>query len=496
MNIVYFLGRLHVVVLHLPIGIVLMAIAAEWAARRERFRALGELTPFLWWAAAVTAVVTAILGILHSQEGEGGTTVTLHRAFGISFAAAVVLACVLRQWRPGAYRVAHVPLSIVLIVLVTLTGHYGGNITHGSSFLVEYAPEPIRKLAGLDARREIITDPAKADAYLDVVQPVFDAHCTTCHNDSRKKGGLSLVSRERLMAGGRDGVVIVPGDASASELFKRITLPPNDEHAMPAEGKSKLSERDKRVVEWWIAAGAPANKRVAQMGPMPGTEGVASANASVASENASAASENKNAHSETASAASESTGAASRNTGASSGSLAPANAAASSAPSVPAASPESLAKLTALGFVIRPVAQGSPLLEVAFKGQGALQPHRANDFESLLLIKDQVVELNLRAAGLSDPQTQVIAQLPHLEHLRIELNDITDAGVRNLATLTQLRSLNLYGTKVTDASLETLMRMPSLRDVYLFQTAVTEVGMARVQAINRVAHGTLALHKS
>jgi hypothetical protein len=119
-------------------------------------------------------------------------------------AAAVVAAAVLRQLRPGAYKFAHVPITVALVVLVTLTGHYGGNITHGSEFLVEYAPEPLRRLAGEEARRVIVTDPAKADAYLDVVQPVFDAHCTVCHNDSRKKGGLSLAGRARLMAGGRD----------------------------------------------------------------------------------------------------------------------------------------------------------------------------------------------------------------------------------------------------------------------------------------------------
>jgi uncharacterized membrane protein/mono/diheme cytochrome c family protein len=452
MNLVYFLGRLHVVVLHLPIGIVLVTLAVELLARRERFRALAELTSILWWAAAVTAVVTATLGLMHAQEGAVGAAVTWHRAFGLTFAAAVVAAAVLRQLRPGVYKFSHVPIAIALVVLVTLTGHYGGNITHGSDFLVEYAPEPLRRLAGVEARRVIVIDPAKADAYLDVVQPVFDAHCTVCHNDSRKKGGLSLAGRARLMAGGRDGAVVVPGDANASELYRRVTLPADDEHAMPAEGKAKLSDRDKQLIEWWIKAGAPANVTVARLGGIPGGEAPAVAGQSNADRSQ-----------------------------------------ASITSSIPAATPESLARLAAIGFVIRPVAQDSPLLDVAFvKGQHI----DAAQFESLLTIKDQVADLNLRAAGLSDAQLRVIAQLSHLEHLRIELNDITDAGVRELARLSTLRSLNLYGTKVTDASLETLMRMPSLRDVYLFETAVSDVALARVQAVNRLAHGKLALHKT
>ena len=491
MNIVYFLGRLHVVVLHLPIGIVLVTLLVEWLARRDRFRALAPLTPVLWWAAAATAIVTAMLGLLHAQESAGGPAVAWHRAFGLTFAGAVVLASVLRQWRPKAYGLAHVPIAVAMLVLVTLTGHYGGNITHGSSFLVEYAPEPLRRLAGVETRRAIVTDPAKADAYVDVVQPVFDAHCTSCHNDDRKKGGLSLVSRARLMAGGRDGVVVVAGNVAASEIYRRVTLPADDEHAMPAEGKPRLSEHDKKIIEWWIAAGAPENQTVAQVGALPASAEIATTSAggmkdiggAVDTRAVIAARDAPGSGDVSGAGGAPGTGASS--TAASAGLTATRSVA--SAPSVPPASPESLAKLTALGFVIRPVAQGSPLLDVAFvKGQH-IDPAR---FDSLLEIKDQVVDLNLRAAGLTDAQLRVIGQLTNLEHLRIELNDITDAGIQNLAGLDALRSLNLYGTRVTDASIVTLAHLKSLRDVYLFRTAVTDT------AVSRSTNERLALHKS
>lgn len=451
MSIVYFLGRLHVVVLHLPIGILLVTLAVEWLTRRGRLKASDELISFLWWASAATAVVTAMLGLLHAQEGNSGAAVALHRAFGLAFAATVTAACVMRQWRAPLYRMVQLPLAIALIVLVTLTGHYGGNVTHGSAYLVEYAPQPLRTLAGLEPRRTIITDPAKADAYLDVVQPIFDAHCTSCHGDDHLKGGLSLARRAKVMAGGKDGPVIVPGKPQASELIRRISLPVDDEHFMPAQGKPPLSEHEKQLIAWWIAAGAPADKTVAQLAPLPGVRGADAASAAAAESSAD-------------------------------------QAASSIAAKVPAASPEVIAKLTQLGFVIRPVAVGSPLLEVAFtKGRHV----DASTLASLLGIKDQIVELNLRAAGLQDAQLRVIAQLAHLEHLRIELNDITDAGVRQLATLGTLRSLNLYGTRVTDATLETLGHMPALRDVYLFQTAVTDARLAEAQAANKMC----ALHK-
>src|SRR5205814_251382 len=85
--------------------------------------------------------------------------------------------------------------------------------------------------------------------------------------------------------------------------------------------------------------------------------------------------------------------------------------------------------------------------------------------------------LNLRRAGLADPQLRALAgAVPNLRHLRLEGNDITDAGLGQLAALKQLRYLNLYGTKVSDAGLPALSALPRLREVYLWQSAVTDAG--------------------
>ena len=87
-DFIYFLGRFHVLVLHLPIGIVLAAVALDWIARSERFRALGAVSPFLWALAAVSAVATAALGYMHAAEGGfSADAVAAHRFFGTSVAA-------------------------------------------------------------------------------------------------------------------------------------------------------------------------------------------------------------------------------------------------------------------------------------------------------------------------------------------------------------------------------------------------------------------------
>ena len=69
MDLIYFLGRWHVLVLHLPIGMICALFVLEWLARKQRFRHLEAASPFLWVATAVSAIVTAMLGYLHFAEG-------------------------------------------------------------------------------------------------------------------------------------------------------------------------------------------------------------------------------------------------------------------------------------------------------------------------------------------------------------------------------------------------------------------------------------------
>ena len=58
MDFIYFLGRFHVLVLHLPIGMIVALFVLEYLSRRERFRYLEAASPYLWIATAVSAVIT------------------------------------------------------------------------------------------------------------------------------------------------------------------------------------------------------------------------------------------------------------------------------------------------------------------------------------------------------------------------------------------------------------------------------------------------------
>ena len=93
--------------------------------------------------------------------------------------------------------------------------------------------------------------------YTEKVRPILQTNCGKCHFAMNHKGGLSLETRAATLKGGRDGVVIVPGDPANSLLVKLIRHqgPPDDPMPMPQKAE-KLSDADIAVVEQWVKAGA------------------------------------------------------------------------------------------------------------------------------------------------------------------------------------------------------------------------------------------------
>lgn len=82
------------------------------------------------------------------------------------------------------------------------------------------------------------------------VWPIFQANCSGCHGAS---GGLNLASYDTLMAGGRRGAVIVPGDAESSRLVQYV-----ESGRMPPSG-NRLSNEEIQTIKDWVNAGAPNN---------------------------------------------------------------------------------------------------------------------------------------------------------------------------------------------------------------------------------------------
>ena len=76
-------------------------------------------------------------------------------------------------------------------------------------------------------------------------------NCYTCHT-SLSSGGLRLDSRDAMLKGGKDGVVVVPGHPETSLLVSAIHY--DGKLQMPPSGPLKPEEV--AAVEQWIRDGA------------------------------------------------------------------------------------------------------------------------------------------------------------------------------------------------------------------------------------------------
>ena len=89
----------------------------------------------------------------------------------------------------------------------------------------------------------------RAVDYATEIQPIFNDHCTNCHNSSHFTG-LDLTSYASVMSGSNNGPVITAGNHSSSLLWQKI----NDEE-MPPSGDG-LSPSNKNSIAEWIDSGA------------------------------------------------------------------------------------------------------------------------------------------------------------------------------------------------------------------------------------------------
>lgn len=440
---VLFFGRFHPLVLHLPIGFLVAAFALELLSRRARFRAYRASVGFVLLAGAVLTVVTTVLGYMLSQEGGyDPDLLSTHQWTGIAAAITAALAYVLRL-KSRAFRMAdkaYLATMWVMILFLVTAGHYGGSLTHGSDFLAQYMPEGLRSIAGISVDKEVeirqITDIGKAEVFKDVVYPILDSRCISCHNKEKRKGELMMHTEEALMKGGENGPALVPGNAEESRMIQMIHLPEVHDDHMPPKGKRQLTPEQVELLTWWVAEGAPFDKPVMQMNV---TEKIQSILNSLANPDA-----NKT------------------------------EAEILLASPVPPADEKRIKALKTRGVVVRPVSAEVNWL------QANVTIVRNEMLDSLVVALSEVAEqltwLNLGGTPADDKVLSSVRTFKNLTRLSLENTKVTDEGLRHLKELTYLEYLNLYGTNVSDEGIRHLIDLKNLRSIYLWQTRVTAGG--------------------
>jgi Planctomycete cytochrome C/Anaphase-promoting complex subunit 4 WD40 domain len=84
------------------------------------------------------------------------------------------------------------------------------------------------------------------------VSPILKANCVSCHKPGKSRGGLDLTTHAALLLGGKDGAVVMPGDAKAGKLVEAIG---GDEPEMPKDGEP-LMAAEVEIITRWISQGA------------------------------------------------------------------------------------------------------------------------------------------------------------------------------------------------------------------------------------------------
>jgi uncharacterized membrane protein len=146
-----FVGRFHPVIVHLPIGALVLLLLLELACiRRSVEEKYGFGALFALWIGAAGAVFGVLAGILLSREGGySGGNFTLHQGMGIAATAGILLALVLRIVAMSSQSPSGLELyRAVFFASFFILGagaHFGANLVHGSKYLTENAPDFVAK---------------------------------------------------------------------------------------------------------------------------------------------------------------------------------------------------------------------------------------------------------------------------------------------------------------------------------------------------------------
>ncbi|MDZ7720746.1 MAG: c-type cytochrome domain-containing protein [Balneolaceae bacterium] len=432
-DLVLFIGRFHPVFVHLPIGFLLLAFLFEICSRFNRFENLEPAVPFTLLLGVASAFTAAGTGYLLSLDGGYGEDLLwTHKWLGISVAVLSLCALVLRQWFYENVQLKKLYTFLMWGMVFGLmgAGHYGGSLTHGSDYLVRYMPEPLRSITGapvVEAKSiKQIENLDSAKVFMDVIHPILDTRCVSCHNPEKKKGELLLTSYDEIMQGGDSGPALEVGSSERSELVKRILLPDRHDDRMPPSGKQQLTDDQKDLISWWVDLGAPMDQAISGV-EVPDEIMEKLNKLTVEGTNFLVRTE---------------------------------------------VNPPDKSLINQLnqsgGVRISRISQNSNFLQVRTTN-GA----ESIDLNQLSPLSSQVTWLDLSGAAVSDSSLTVLSSFRNLTRLNLSQTGIDGSSLQHLKGLEHLEYLNLYGTKISDQGLNHLQSLPSLKSLYLWRTNVS-----------------------
>ena len=419
-------GRMHTLFLHFPIVMIALCIFWELFSgyKKSYVGVKAEIGDDLLLAAAITSVITALMGLFLSRESGYTPDLLIWHKWGGIFISFLSLAWYVFRVKVRQIKPALLTTAGAAMVMIIITGHLGGNITHGQDFIL--APIIPEK-----QKPHVLFEDAQI--YADMVQPILQAKCMSCHNSQKAKGELIMETQEMLLKGGKDGKLWDSTQNDFGLLMQRIHLPPTSKKHMPPDGKPQLTEEEAQILYYWIKGGANFTAKVDSL-PKTDTLRLLAASLFQTIETDDYTFE-----------------------------------------------PADEKKVNALNNnyrVVKPLAISSPALGVEFFSVEQFKPDQLKELSE---VKNQIVSLNLDKMPVGDEDLKTISQFANLRKLNLSFTNITGATLNELAKLKELKMLSLSGTKVKLSNLQALLTMPKLTKLFVWNTPLSPDDLKRLQ---------------
>jgi uncharacterized membrane protein len=429
-------GRAHPMLLHLPIGMLVALIALEVLALIRLIELPSRARAALAWLVFLSAAASIASGLLLEREPSysGGTswtdTLTLHKWLGFGFGIITLLAAI--SLITARTRRAYPLLLLLSAAAMFPVGHLGATMTHGEGFLTE----PLRGFSNT-------ADPALLPAssrgiYPEQIAPILDRYCVSCHGESKQQGKLALHTPDAIRAGGATGSAIEPGDPENSELIYRMTLPLASRDHMPPKSRPQPDARSLRLLEQWIAAGAPfEGGELLPSDDSPAAEPDAAPTPDPAPEPGLSA--------------------------------------------APAPSADALTAIRARHVHAEVTDPQQNLLWVSFDGATAIPD---SEMAALLApLAPFILDLSLAGTRAGPSTFAQLPRMPALRRLNLARTPISSREIAALSTLASLEELNLSSTPLDDAAAQSLATgFTGLQRAFLWRSGLSEQALSSLRA--------------
>lgn len=437
-ELVDFLGSLHPLIVHLPIGIVLLTLAID-VFMRNKNNSVHRVITMGWFFTFFSGLLASFFGWLLGDNGYYfESQISIHRWSGIAFVSLSFIVWILRYINFRFSKPFNRSINLITILLLTITGHFGGEMTHGQNYLFENLPYVEKEISVVKLSE---SERSKADSlmvYEDLIHPVLEEKCMACHNQNQAYGGLNMTAFESMIKGGNSGAGIQKGNPYKSLIYKRVSFPQDHLKFMPPAGVP-LSYDQVATLEWWIDNGAKKQMPVTLARKDPKIQRLLELQYGLDLR--------EKTYLETLILAS---------------------------PTL-----DQLKSIEERKYIWRFLNPEQSFLDLKFTKNQI----KTKDLLNIQQIKKNVIWLNLVDCKLNDDHLSFLSDFPNLTRLKIQKNpSVTSKGIKALKNLENLSELNLYGTSVNNTALMTLGQIQSLKKLFLWNTRITPKAIADFRA--------------